>query len=290
MRTERRTILYQTLLVQTLETLKTNYESLLKLLEHLKADLPSGSLRIQKLNGIAFYSRRLMDDGHQIQIAIPISHPDGKQLIKELIEKRIVNHGLPIIRNNIKILEKTIEQFKHYSPEDLLPASTYKEILDLGILIPDNLFLPDQLNTEKWIADTRNNNYRTNPFHPEQRVFETTSGHIVRSKSELQIDDHLYYQNLIYRYESELWLPIGKTIYPDFTVLHPTENRLIFIEHFGRMDDPDYAMYNALRRLMDYARSGYILGRDVFFTMESLKHPLNRNQILDTLNLAGLIL
>ena len=286
---ESEALMTQTQLKQFIETLKRNYESTLNTLEHLKTTLPSGSLRIQRLDGHSYYSRRLMSDGRQIQIAIPTSYPDGKQLIKELVEKRIVNHGIPVLRKNVRTLEQTLEQLKQYSPEGYIPNACYKDIIGLGIFLPDNLFLPGQLNIARWIADTKNRNYQTNSWHPEHLIFETKSGHMVRSKSELQIDDLLYQENMIFRYESALWLPIGKVIYPDFTILHPTQRRLIFFEHFGRLSDPNYVMNYVLGRLMDYAKSGYILGRDVFFTMESSEHPLERRQIIDTLNLAGLI-
>ena len=53
------------------------------------------------------------------------------------------------------------------------------------------------------------------------------------------------------------------------------------------MDDPHYAMKN-MRRLQEYADSGYILGRDVFFTMETREQPLTHAQIKAVMRQIGL--
>jgi len=92
--------------------------------------------------------------------------------------------------------------------------------------------------------------------------------------------------NAVYRYENALILKNGKVVYPDFTVLLPEEKRLVIIEHFGRMDDPQYAMRN-MRKLQEYAENGFIPGRDVFFTMETKAQPLTSTQIKAVLRKIG---
>ena len=69
--------------------------------------------------------------------------------------------------------------------------------------------------------------------------------------------------------------------------LLPGERRLVIIEPFGRMDDPFYAMKN-LQRLQEYAESGYRLGEDLFFTMETREQPLTRPQIRAVMRQIGL--
>ena len=173
-----------TQLIRALAAFKQNCESTLNTLERYKATLPAGYLHTQKSSANTFFSRRTQIDGHQLQIPISPLLQDGKQLIEELTIKRIANHGIPILRSNIKTIDKALEQLKSYSPEELIPQDLYERILDFGFFLPDDLFLPGQMNTAKWIADTKTNNYRTNPFHPEKCIFETESGHKVRSKSE----------------------------------------------------------------------------------------------------------
>jgi hypothetical protein len=138
----------------------------------------------------------------------------------------------------------------------------------------------------KWIRDTKEGNFKVNPYHPEQRQSETKSGQLVRSKSEMLWHDILDEEGFIFRYDSELHLKNGRVIYADFIILHLKERRLIIIEHFGRMHETDYAIKNMLR-LQDYADSGYILGRDLFFTLEAPGQPLTRSQVYATLRRIG---
>ena len=156
------------------------------------------------------------------------------------------------------------------------------------LVLPDRVFLPGQLNTGKWIRDTLTGNYRTNPYFLEDLKHESSAGRWLRSKSEADWDDELTEAGALFRYDSEIRLKSGKVIYADFVVLLPAENRLVIIEHFGRMDDPSYAMKN-MRRLQEYAESGYILGRDLFFTMETKASPLTRSQIRATMRQVGLL-
>ena len=279
----------QTNLLLELQNTLLSYTSLLNSFEKRKPLYPSGNLIVRKLKDNTYYYRSVKHHGRWIQIPIPLTTNDGKRFISALIEKRVVLNGIKVLRKNIKAIQNMLCSYESYDPETLIPESYRPEMIENGMFLSDDLFVPGQLNIGRWITDTRNRNYQTNPWYPERLIFETESGHLVRSKSEMEIDNHLYRLNLIYRYESELRLPIGKTIYPDFTVLHPTEKRLVFIEHFGLMDNPDYVMDKILTRLMDYAKCGYILGRDVFFTMESSARPLLKRQIIGMLKESGLM-
>ena len=53
-----------------------------------------------------------------------------------------------------------------------------------------------------------------------------------------------------YRYEAPLFLE-GNIVYPDFTILRPADNKLIYWEHMGMLDDFDYAQ-KASMKLMQY--------------------------------------
>ena len=277
----------QSLLFKELNKLLADHEALLSGFEKLKQTAPEGSMSVRKKKGQLYFVRNFKLNGNWIEVPIPTTH-SGKLLIASLIRKRVVIHGLGILRKNTRCLKQALSELKSYDPEQYLPKYYTLDMFNDGIRLPDNYYLPGQLNTIKWIAETRKHAYRTNPSHPENLLFETASGHKVRSKSELQIDELLYSNGLIYRYDSELVLADGTIMYPDFVVLHPKEKRLIIIEHFGRMDDPKYAA-KQMKRLKAYAENGYILGRDLFFTMETKAEPLERWQIIVTLQKAGLI-
>lgn len=252
-----------------------DYEHLLETFERRWPAFLPGTLQEKEKSGNLYYYRCLRDGNRRLQIPIPANTKNGLHLISLLMEKRVVYHGRFILRKNVCILKKACKALKVYDPEGY-----FQQHHDMAqhIALTDRLFLPGQLNTTRWINDTLTGNYQTNPFHPEHLLFRTAGNHKVRSKSEVFWADTLSHAQLLYRYECALQLQSGRIIYPDFTVLHPKEHRLIYIEHFGRMDDPQYAM-QALRRLQEYADHGLLLGQDVFFTAESQKHPLSKDQI-----------
>ena len=234
--------------------------------------LPEGALWLRETGGGRLYYREFRDGGEKMRIAIPGRMPSGRRLISQLLERRVIYHARPKLRKSIKALEQAVANLYMLDPQ------TRAE----GERLPDHLFLPDQLNAQKWLEDTEAVNYRTNPGYSEGLQHITSQGQTVRSKSEVLISDALREAGLPFRYECELVLSNGEVIYPDFTVYLPEENRLIYIEHFGRMDDPAYALKN-LRRLEKYADSGFILGYDLFYTVETKRLPLTNQQICELL-------
>lgn len=66
----------------------------------------------------------------------------------------------------------------------------------------------------------------------------------VRSKSEIWEVQGLSDQGVAFLYEFPLKLMdmhgVPRTVYPDFTILNQKTHELIYWEHFGKMDDPEY--------------------------------------------------
>ena len=94
---------------------------------------------------------------------------------------------------------------------------------------------------------------------------------MLRSKSEVFIDQALFMNNIPYRYECKLVLN-GNNIYPDFTLLHPVTGKILYWEHFGMMDDFKYAQ-KALNKIELYNRAGIIPGIDLIMTFETDNKP-----------------
>lgn len=272
----------QQLLFRELSSLLDDYERQLDQFDRLLPDFPSGYLRIRNRNEKTHCYRISKHNGIKKEYPIATESPDGKRMLQMLLEKHIIRHGRPILRRNIKILRQLLPALRVYDP-DLIVSN----LSGTSSILPDRLYLPEQFNAGKWIADTMAGRYSTNPSHPEDLIHLTKRGIRVRSKSEVFWDDALSDANAIFRYDSALALKNGKVIYPDFLVFVPESRRLVIIEHFGRMDDPKYAMKN-MRRLQEYADSGYILGHDVFFTMETREQPLSHAQIKAVMRQIGL--
>ena len=110
-----------------------------------------------------------------------------------------------------------------------------------------------------------------NPF-PDDGVFLTNRGELVRSKSEKIIADALDKYNVPYQYEPMLELG-HSTVYPDFITLNVRKRQTMYWEHLGIVSDLEYASKNFMK-IQQYEKKGYMVGRDLICTMESVDMPL----------------
>ena len=70
----------------------------------------------------------------------------------------------------------------------------------------------------------------------------------------------------------------GRIVYPDFYCLNVGKRREIVYEHFGMTDDPEYAN-NAVKKIEEYQRNGYWLGKNFIVTFESSRKSINTLEI-----------
>lgn len=76
----------------------------------------------------------------------------------------------------------------------------------------------------------------------------TEKGEAVRSKSEKIIADKLYMKEIPYVYEQPLYLKGYGYVVPDFKILNVRTKKEYYLEHFGMMDDYEYAK-NAIKKI-----------------------------------------
>lgn len=115
--------------------------------------------------------------------------------------------------------------------------------------------------------------YDKNLKYPQHLKHKASSGNMVRSKSEALIDYFLTAHKIPFRYECALELG-GTILYPDFTILHPRTNKIIYWEHFGMMDDEFYNK-NVGSKMQLYISHGIIPSIDLIITFETSSQPLD---------------
>jgi ATP-dependent exoDNAse (exonuclease V) alpha subunit len=111
-------------------------------------------------------------------------------------------------------------------------------------------------------------------------IHKTLKGHMVRSKSELQIATILSKLGLEDRYEYERRLIGGRRygpVRPDFSFVDPG-GELIVWEHLGMLMKADYAQDWEWKRQW-YADNGFIEGQTLFTTQDDAKGGLDANQV-----------
>ena len=114
-------------------------------------------------------------------------------------------------------------------------------------------------------------------YYEENLKIKTLSGILVRSKSECLIADSLLYHMIPFKYEYTT--EIGMTlISPDFTIMHPRTEEIIIWEHFGMIDNPEYAG-SMLTKIRAYIEVGYVIGKNLIVTFETSHHPLDSETV-----------
>ncbi|GFZ30099.1 hypothetical protein CSC2_06250 [Clostridium zeae] len=145
-------------------------------------------------------------------------------VLSKQLDRRLVIDVLEaeITTENMEKIQKSIEEKRVYK----------HELLDyLVYLIDDNIY-SNELHQEI-------GRYLGVDKHQLGRIYSTTKGDLVRSKSEVIISNLLQQAGIDYEYEIKLEYKNGKWIEPDFTVTLPSGN-VIYWEHLGMLGLTDY--------------------------------------------------
>ena len=250
-----------------------------QLLRHLRSErrFPEGRLRVrQGKKRRVFWWVFPKASGKPMKKLDPNESGDART-IHRLAVKSVVLHERAALERNVKALDDFLA---HYESIDCYSLS------NIEYAGPEYL-LPGSLDVWKWKKDSEEGNYAKSEYLQANLRFSTKRGDMVRSKSEVLIADYLFDHGISYRYECALEV-MGKNIYPDFTILHPVTNELIFLEHFGKIDDPKYVQ-GLLERLDRFTEAGIILGRRLFLTWESPDYPLTPQRIDTVMRQIGLV-
>ena len=204
---------------------------------------------------------------------------EGEATAKKEIYIKKCNEGL--IRNLSqklycskmkKVLEKqlcSIDQFlKAYDPISIWDCA--KGIPEGILRNVRPMVLTDSEFRELWEAEE----YVGKEFSEDAPEFYSEKGERVRSKSEKLIADKLLLLDIPYKYEKPLYLKGYGIVYPDFTMFNVQTREDVYLEHLGKLDDPDY-IEKALMKVRTYERNGYFIGDRLILTGETQKHPLD---------------
>jgi len=151
------------------------------------------------------------------------------------------------------------------------------EIYESMNLLRKELVTPWHENEENRIAHWYETHRSCANPYPLEEVYVNSAGMQMRSKSEVIISEILLRMGLPFVYEPELIMQRMKK-YPDFAIFSVKDGRTIYLEHFGMMDNPEYADNN-VRKINEYISAGYVLGENLLFTFESRSCPINVKSI-----------
>ena len=185
----------------------------------------------------------------------------ARKIVQGEYDERIVAAA----RSELVTLRALLNKYDKGTVEEIYDAlaPARRELVE-PILMPDDEFI------RKWLDEP----YEKAWFGPGEHGYCTSNQLLVRSKSEVIFADKYAEHSIPYKYEYPLYLEGFGTTRPDFTLLKIKYRRVIYHEHFGMMDDPEYAE-RAIRKIHAYEDNGYILGRDLIATFETKSDPID---------------
>ena len=224
------------------------------------SDAPEGHIRVMKYKRkTRFYQ---VTDANKNGRYISEERSD---LVGELMQK---NYDIKVRDSAMEELEVLKAILKKN------PSATAEEVYELlsedrrkyikPILLPDDEFVAN------WLSEV----YTPKPFREGDPYVMSNKGDKVRSKSEKIIADRLLQRNIPYKYERPHYLEGFGWGHPDFTVLNVRQRRVKYLEHNGRMDNPEYA-FDFVERTNSYGKNGIIVGDSLIHTFETDGIPLD---------------
>ena len=107
---------------------------------------------------------------------------------------------------------------------------------------------------------------------------KTARGETVKSKSEIIIADRLDRAGIPYIYEISFSFVEYRMRYPDVFILNKRTRKEYVWEHQGKMDDKKYCLDSQLK-LEQFAKNGYLLGKNLIFTYEGSERSLSTEYV-----------
>ncbi len=234
------------------------------LIKQLKSDLekyPPGNLHINKCRNTTQYYMSFDANGSKRKYIAK----SQIGFIRSLAQRSYCRRLLSTSQIELEVLEKLIRR---------LPKV---EIADLYYNLPperQKLITPMYLSDEDYAKSWQSVPYNGLEIRENTLTYPTKRGELVRSKSEVIIANLLYEYGIPYKYECPVYLEGLGNVYPDFTILNIHTREIIYWEHFGMMDDPEYAK-KSLDKILLYELNDIFPGKNLIISHEASTKPLN---------------
>ena len=218
--------------------------------------LPKEDVSLQKKKGQNYYVTSYVRNNGSRSYLGKADHPEVAGRLKYQVCRILLQRVDALLDALRKILADGPTTIDLNDLEEELPEK-YREF-------PRELFQDLQLSDRKQMRQQSENQYGG---YSKNLCHQTLSGIMVRSKSEQIIADRLYTNQIPFEYEPSVPMKNGPELHPDFRVFHRSQNRWIYIEHFGKISDPSY--FGTMKKRFElYFDNGFLLGYDLFPTYD----------------------
>ncbi len=244
--------------IQELESLLKNYK--------LTTPKEYGSLKVTKNK--SRYQYYIKTSGAPKGIYL---NKKSLPLIKDLCQAYYEKKVFKALKTQLKLLRKFVTSYKKQNVENVYAK------LNGGIKKYATPLIYDEENFSELWSNT-NNNYVSLAFSNERPELISTAGIRVRSKSEMMIADCLTKNKIPFKYEFPFNAESGIVLHPDFICLNTKTHQQFLWEHFGLMDNSEYAV-NMVQKDNLYRKLGFSQGKNLIYTFETKQNPITSREI-----------
>ena len=232
---------------------------------------PEGSLYItNNKKQCQYYWRKSKEDRHGVYIK-----KKNKKLIWDLAQKEYTLKLLTKVEENKKYIEKILNKYNFDEG-----IQVYEKLNPLKQTIVHPYILPEEDYVEYWYEYQKNEKETLSDKIAKRYMIEdeldiiTENGEKVRSKSEKILADKFKSMGIPYAYEQPVLLNGYGYVLPDFKILNKKTRKEYYWEHFGMMDDREYAE-KTIKKIENYEKNGIFPGKNLIMTFETQQHPLS---------------
>ncbi|MBE5841992.1 MAG: hypothetical protein E7304_11385 [Butyrivibrio sp.] len=240
---------------------RTHLERVLKQIDKDIKSAPPGTLRIGGVKKKpVFYYRK--NPSERLGTYIKTSNMDVAQ---KLAQKSYAQRCKLNIAPKLDLIDALIKDYD------------YNSLLSVQNSLPEirqKLITPYRISDEEYVQNWLSTPYDQNTDYPENLIFKTANGELVRSKSEVIIANTLLRLGIPYKYEMPFYYTKTQSFRTDFTALNVKKRKQVYIEHCGRMHKENYRD-SFFYKLKKYSNAGLVLGKDIIFTFEDEDHPFD---------------
>lgn len=244
--------------IQELEHLLQNYE--------LTVPKEKGTLKVTKNKARYQYYIKNSENPHGKYL-----NKKSLSLTKELCQSYYENKVFAALKIQLSQLKRFAASYNLHNAEKL-----YKNLNEGIKQYTTPLIYNEEKFAELW--DNSNNNYESLLFSKETPELISTAGIQVRSKSEMMIADCLTKNKIPFKYEFPLKTTNGIILHPDFICLSSRTHQQFLWEHFGLMDNSEYAV-NMVQKDNLYRKLGFFQGKNLIYTFETKQQPITSRDI-----------
>lgn len=243
-------------------------EKIIKSKEKSLKDVPNGRLRISiEENNTRYYFRHEGGNTNGKYLRNP-----NTTLVKHLAQKTYDEKILKYLKREYFYLKKLCQFYKKNDANN-----TFRKLSEERKKLIEPITLDNEKYAKIWLED-KAKILKNDSFPSSDKDFFTDKGEQVRSKSEVIIANILNRMGVPYCYEFPLKLNSNVTVHPDFCCLNLRTRKEIFWEHFGMMDNAEYAE-STVKKIRNYTENGYFAGDSFIYTMETSDQTLNTKEI-----------